>query len=304
MSRWGKIGVILLLLGLVSALHFSTATTDPALHAWHLFFRKLYFLPIVVAAVWFGLGGALLAATLAVAVYALHVQLNWPQAPMEQMNQFGEMLSFGLLAAVAGALASLERRNRELAQREKIRTVVAALTETLAARDPATRDHCRRVARLAEKFAAQLGLSREDRSDIFLAGMLHDIGKIGIRDDILLKPASLTPEERRKIMDHPRMAEQILAPVGFPQVIRYVATHHENVDGSGYPLGLSGESIPLGGRILAIADTYDALTSKRPYHQPLADHDKVSAILNGMSGSKLDHALVEKFLTWRGPGRR
>lgn len=154
------------------------------------------------------------------------------------------------------------------------------------------------MARLAEGFAAHLGLAAEERRDIYLAGMLHDIGKIGIRDDILLKPDSLTGEERLKIMEHPGIAEHILAPIGFRKVVSYVAAHHENVDGSGYPQGLAGMDIPLGGRILAVVDTYDALTSNRPYHQALDDDGEVGEVLDALADKKLDRKLLEKFRAW------
>lgn len=297
-TRPSKVLLILLLLVLVSSLHFFTGTLDPDLHAWHLFFRKLYFIPIIAAAAWFSLRGACLTGLAAIAVYAIHVKLNWPQDPMEQMDQLGEMASFAVLAVVSGKLVSMERKVREQAQREKIRTVVAALTEALAARDPETGEHCRRVAEQAEKFAIYLGLPAEDCRDLYLAGLLHDVGKIGIRDDILLKPGSLNDDERQKIMAHPRIAEHILTPVGFHKVVDYVATHHENVDGSGYPDGLSGEDIPYCGRILAIVDTYDALLSNRSYHHALENVAELRQIMESMAGKKIDKILLEQFWLW------
>lgn len=126
--RFRQFAATLFLLGFVSMLHFLTGTLDPTLHAWHIFFRKLYFLPIFTAAIWFGIFGGLVTACGAVAVYSLHVWLNWPQAPMEQMNQVGEMASFLLLGAASGALASLEHRTRDRAQKEKVRVTVAALS--------------------------------------------------------------------------------------------------------------------------------------------------------------------------------
>lgn len=297
--KYTRVGLVLLMLVMVSLLHFLTGTLDHDLHAWHLFFRKLFFIPIIAAAVWFGLSGALLTALGAIFIFSLHVWLDWLPIPMERMDQLGEMVSFLVLAAAAGVLASLEQRTRERAQKNKVRAVVAALSETLAARDPATRDHCQRVARQAEGFAAYLGLPDEERRDIFLAGVLHDIGKVGIPDDILLKPDSLTEEERRKIMEHPGIAEHILAAVGFDNVVSYVATHHENIDSSGYPLGLTGQEIPLGGKVLALVDTYDALLSKRPYHQALNSDGEIKKIMDTLAGHKLDQELLDKFWAWK-----
>jgi HD-GYP domain-containing protein (c-di-GMP phosphodiesterase class II) len=294
--------MVLLGLILVSVLHFLTRTGDPALHVWHIFFRKLYFLPIIAGAVWFGFRGALASAVFAIGFYVLYLLFDWPRFHVERMNQVGEMASFLVIAGVGGALVELEHRTkargeamRRNAERDRIATTVASLSETLGARDPATRDHSRRVAELASGFARFMGLSQEEIRDLYLAGILHDIGKIGIRDDVLLKPSALNPEERKKIMEHPRIAEKILAPVGFSTVIRYVGVHHENWDGSGYPAGLCGEAIPLPGRILAIADTYDALRYNRPYHQGLAPNGRIMEIMSGMAGTKLDGEVLKRF---------
>ncbi len=289
-----------LLLG-VSLLHFSTATVGHWAHAGHVFFRKLYFIPIVAGAIWFGPVGATAVATVSVGIYALHVWLNWMPGTPERIDQIGEMGSFLVLAAVAGVLVMLERRAehraervRRNSERQRVGTAVAALAETLGARDPTTLAHSRRVAALAAAFGRHLDLSAADVRSLYLAGIVHDIGKIGVRDDVLLKPETLTDEERAMIMEHPRIAEKILAPVGFEKVVRYAAVHHENVDGTGYPEGLRGGQIPLPGRVLAIADTYDALTSERPYKPPL-DAGEVRRAMDAMAGTKLDSRLLRAF---------
>jgi len=297
-QRSKRIGGILLALAAVSALHFLSSTSGTGAHLWHIFLARLYFLPIVAAAVWFGFGAALATAVAAGILYALHSWANWPDA-MLRMEQAGELASFLILAAVAGALSSWERRSRERARRaeqERIGTAVAALTETLAARDPETGEHSKRVAVLAEKFGAFLGLPPIQTRSLYLAGLLHDIGKIGIRDDVLLKAGSLSAEEQRQIREHPGIARKILAPVGFAEVVDTIAAHHENLDGSGYPEGLRGGQIPVGGRVLSIVDTYDALRSSRPYREPLSDSE-VRLAMTGMAGSKLDPELLEAF--WR-----
>lgn len=168
-TGWQKCLMVLLGLILVSVLHFLTRTGDPALHAWHIFFRKLYFLPIVAGALWFGLRGALTTAVTAIGFYALHLLFDWPRFHLERMNQVGEMASFLVFAAVAGALVELERRTkaraeaiRRNAERKRIATAVASLSETLGARDPATRDHSRRVAELASGFVRSALSKRKD----------------------------------------------------------------------------------------------------------------------------------------------
>lgn len=293
---------LLLALAAISVLHFLSATSGTGAHLWHIFLTRLYFLPIVAAAVWFGLGAALAIAAIAGIVYALHGWADWPDA-MIRMEQAGELASFLMLALVAGVLSAWERRARERAreteqraERERIETSVAALTETLTARDPETGEHSKRVAVLSEKFGAFLGLPPRQVRSLYLAGLLHDVGKIGIRDDILLKEGNLSVEEQRRIREHPEIALKILAPVGFTEVVDAIVAHHENLDGSGYPAGLRGEEIPRGARVLSIIDAYDALRSSRPYKEPLADSE-VRLIMTAMAGSKLDPGLLEEF--WR-----
>jgi putative nucleotidyltransferase with HDIG domain len=292
---------VALCFGAVLLLHFLTTTEGHWAHSLHVLFRKFYFLPILMSALWFGMRGALLAAAASVSSYTLHIWLSWGPDPFERIDQVGEMVSFVVLAVVAGALVTGERRaqlraerTRRTAERHKIGTAVAALAETLGARDPETLAHSRRVAHLAQQFATFLGRGRREAHSLYLAGIVHDIGKIGVRDDVLLKPDTLTPAEREMIMQHPKIAEQILAPVGFQQVVRYAAVHHENMDGSGYPEGLKGKEIPVPGRILAIADTYDALRAERPY-KPSQTDAQVREMLQTLAGTKLDTALLQEF---------
>ncbi len=298
-----KVAAIVVTVAAVSALHFATVTEGTTAHIVHVFFRKLYYIPIVAGALWFEFRGALGVAGAAIAVYSVHLLKDWNIVRTETVNQLGEMGSFVLLALVAGSLVRLERRARlrledlrKNSERKRITTAVAALSQTLAARDAETREHSRRVAELAHRFAESLALTAQQSHDIYLAGLLHDIGKIGIRDDILLKRDVLTDDEYRIVQRHPTIAEEILGPVGFEEVVRAVASHHEHPDGTGYPQGLRGDEIPLLARVLAIADTYDALRSSRPYKDPFTEQH-VRRIMNEMAGTQLDDSLLEKFWT-------
>ena len=145
-----------------------------------------------------------------------------------------------------------------------------ALVNALEAKDPYLRGHSARVADLSAGVAAQLGCDDELIEAVRTAGRLHDIGKIGIREEILNKQGPLTDEEYEHVKQHVLVGSQILAPlVHLEEVITYVRSHHERWDGFGYPDRLSGEQIPLGGRVIAAAEIYDALTTSRPYQEKM-----------------------------------
>ena len=178
-----------------------------------------------------------------------------------------------------------------------IGTAVASLLEAVGAKDPYTRSHSRRVSRYAEAIAGGLGLSPHDQGEVALAGELHDVGKIGVPDELLHKTGPLTREERCRVLDHTVIGERILAPllVDRPAVLAAVRWHHERMDGSGYPDGLRGQSIPLIPRILAVADAFDAMTSARPYRPPLP-RNVALAELRREVGAQFDPDCVRVFL--------
>ena len=127
------------------------------------------------------------------------------------------------------------------------------------------------MASYAVQIAEEMGLSKEVIEDLRIAGILHDIGKIGISDRILLKKGPLTKEEYEEIKKHPAISNKILYPIGLSdRILRAIAFHHERYDGRGYPFGLSNESIGLEPQIIAVADAFDAMTSRRPYREPLS----------------------------------
>ncbi|HEY6089559.1 MAG TPA: HD domain-containing phosphohydrolase [Gemmatimonadaceae bacterium] len=179
-------------------------------------------------------------------------------------------------------------RTAELEQeKESLRLMSVSIAETLInameAKDLYLRGHSQRVAELAGQLAEEIGLDETTREDLRVAGRLHDVGKIGIREDILNKPGRLTPEEFEHVKQHVKIGLDILAPLfHIKKPLEYVEHHHERWDGAGYPQGLKGEAIPMGARILCAADTFDALTSMRAYREPLEplaalDHLRVDA---------------------------
>ncbi len=169
---------------------------------------------------------------------------------------------------VAARTIALE--NEKEALRALTVSVADSLINAMEAKDVYLRGHSHRVAELGAAIAEELGLSAARVDVVRLAGRLHDVGKIGIREEVLNKPARLTEEEFAHVKDHVRIGVDILAPLQhLGDVIGFVQDHHEHWDGGGYPRGMAGDAITIGGRILTAADAFDALTSKRAYRDPL-----------------------------------
>lgn len=171
------------------------------------------------------------------------------------------------------------QRTEELErEKEALRDLTVSVAETLInameVKDVYLRGHSQRVAELGASIAEELGMSPDAVEQVRLAGRLHDVGKIGTREAVLNKPGSLTAEEFEHVKEHVRIGMEILAPLRhLGQALAYVQDHHEHWDGSGYPRGLATTEISIGGRILAAADAFDALTSKRAYRAPLEPLD-------------------------------
>jgi hypothetical protein len=186
-------------------------------------------------------------------------------------------------------------RLREQEQRAFFATL-EALSSTLDAKDSYTRGHSERVAHLAVCIAEQMRLERVDLERLEIAGRLHDVGKIGVPEAVLLKPGGLTDDEFELIKRHPTIGYEILRGVpGVEPMLPAVLHHHERWDGRGYPAGLAGENIPLDARIMAVADTFDAMSSKRSYRDSLP-RDVVCEEIARSRGSQLDADVVDAFL--------
>ncbi|MEK7294642.1 MAG: HD-GYP domain-containing protein [Nitrospirota bacterium] len=173
------------------------------------------------------------------------------------------------------------------------------LAQASDAADPYLKGHGIRTARYAVPLGYTAGLSAGDLSDLCLASLLHDIGRLTLPKAILEKDGPLSDEEYALMQSHPRAGAELLAPI--PALHRpalWIAHHHERWDGFGYPYGLRGELIPLGARILAVADTFDALTSPQPYRPALAG-ELATRLLRELAGSQLDPCLVDTFLGLR-----
>jgi putative nucleotidyltransferase with HDIG domain len=186
------------------------------------------------------------------------------------------------------------------AQAKRIRVsflgAITALAYALEAKDEYTSGHSQRVAEVSVATARELGLPWDSIEKIRLAGLIHDIGKIGMRESILNKPSGLTEEESQHIKYHPEIGEHILNPiVDDKEILMIVRHHHERCDGTGYPDRLSGEQIPLGARILAVADSYDAMTSERPYRKAMSVETACAEVERG-KGTQFDPSVADAFL--------
>jgi putative nucleotidyltransferase with HDIG domain len=183
-------------------------------------------------------------------------------------------------------------------------SVVRALTSAIDAKDPYTCGHSDRVARLSVAIARQLGCDKDDLNTIYLSGLLHDIGKIGIDDNVLRKPGPLTPEEFEHIKTHPDLGCRILDGVKqLDKVLPVVRHHHEAWNGKGYPVGLTAEECPFLARVVAVADSIDAMSSDRPYRKGMSD-EKLDSILRDGAGKQWDPAVVEAAFEVRDELRR
>jgi len=217
-----------------------------------------------------------------------------------EMQLESRHLNQWLKEEVTTRTAELHRQQHRL---ERISTAtLEALVNALEAKDPYLRGHSARVADLSANVATEMGLNEEDVERVRMAGRLHDLGKIGTRDAVVSKEGPLTPEEFEHVKQHVIIGAQILAPlVHLGEVVSMVRSHHERFDGTGYPDGLRGEDIPIGGRIIAAAEVYDALTQSRPYQEMMTPEQAVERMTD-FSGTVLDTQVYEALV--RIVGRR
>jgi hypothetical protein len=211
---------------------------------------------------------------------------------------FSELLAWGFVRRWRSerAIRSTSRQLRDgSAEPEARGRLVGQLGRSLEAHDPYTLGHSRRVARHAEMVARKLGLPDEQTATVKAAAAVHDVGKLGVPESILRKPDKLNEEEFAQVQEHAAVGAALVAGVGDGQLSEIVRSHHERLDGSGYPAHLEGEQIPVGARIIAVVDTFDAITSARPY-RPARSHSQAIGVLRQDAGSKFDPAVVEAFM--------
>jgi putative two-component system response regulator len=197
-----------------------------------------------------------------------------------------------LLARVR-SLLKLKLRTDEL---ERAELVLFSLARSIEGKDPYTHGHCERLADYSARLGEQLGLPEEQLTALRRGGVVHDIGKIAVPDAILLKPGKLSEEEWKLMREHPVVGERICAPLkSFRSVLPIIRHHHEKYDGSGYPDGLRGQSIPITARVLQIVDVYDALTTERPYKRAFSSIEALQTMKEEVARGWWDPDIFNQF---------
>jgi putative two-component system response regulator len=200
---------------------------------------------------------------------------------------------YGLLRARLRTQLRIKRLTDQL---ESTEIVIFSMARWVEVKDPYTEGHLRRIAGFSAQIAETLGLGADHVRTIRYAGILHDIGKIGVRESILRKPGPLDPEEQAELRRHAEHGASIVAPMRFASAVApIIFAHHEHWDGRGYPRGIAGEAIPIGARIIAVVDAWDAMTTDRPY-RPALDEAEALRRLRAGSGSQWDPRVVDTFL--------
>ena len=222
---------------------------------------------------------------------------------IKRLNQVSREQNLRLQDMNRNLEGKVRERTKQLAEKhQELRIAyvqtIRALAEAVDAKDAYTRGHSERVGVYSSKMGREIGLPKEVIERVYISGLLHDVGKIGVRDAVITKPDRLTPEEYEEIKAHPEIGARILQPVAFlSDVVSCVRHHHEWYDGCerGYPDRLAGDTIPLPSRIIIVADTVEAMTSDRPYRKRL-DLDAVMRELVKYSGSQFDPRCVDVML--------
>lgn len=290
--RWMITGVLLFA---VAATHWLVPRDDMSYHILHVVMRKALLLPVILAAIWFNLPGAIVTAFTASLLYIPHIVWQWSGQTHENVNQVGEIATVWIVAIVCGWLVSMEKN----AMREKANAnegALLALIGTLDARKQKRKYHSMRVYAYASRLARELGLSRDDMEVLAQASVLHDLGMISVPDHVLLKPGPLTGDEWKLIHKHPSIGFRIVRRVpAFGRMAEVVHAHHEQFDGSGYPRRLAAQDIPFLARVFSVADAFDAITTDRRYGSALP-LSEASQVVANESGRQFDPHVVQAFM--------
>ena len=213
-----------------------------------------------------------------------------PKVPTIRVTNCIELVR--LQENLEGEVEKKDRENKKLSLH-----VIRTIADALDAKDPYTNGHSGRVAEYAREIAARFGYSKERQDKVYITGLLHDVGKIGVPDAIIQKPGKLTEKEYAVIKTHPEQGARILGNISeMPELVTGARWHHERYDGMGYPDRLAGENIPEEARIIAVADAYDAMSSKRSYRDPIPQDKIRQEIVNGC-GTQFDPKFAKIMLS-------
>jgi putative nucleotidyltransferase with HDIG domain len=243
---------------------------------------------------------ALMSMACAVALSLLAASVGsayWMRRPESRNLVFGDLMVWGWLRRMRAEKRlseASELLGEEGLDSERHIEVLTRLASSLEARDPYTFGHSKRVTRYSEMIAERMGLSEAEVAKVRTAASVHDVGKINTPRTILMKPGQLTEAEFAVIQRHASEGAAMVAGIGDEDITAMVLNHHERLDGSGYPQGVTGDDLPIGSRIIAVADTFDAMTSSRPY-RPARPHKRALEILSEEAGTKLDARAVAAF---------
>lgn len=286
--------VLLFIITLISFVFYLTSRGD--ITQFHIY-SKLFYLAIIIASLQYNLRIAILIPTLISIGELLYIYLSDKVDILALVFIFSIPMYYFTSLIVAYAkfqTITLRRLINEINQ--SYEDMESALIKALEAKDLYTQGHSERVCRLVSQIISKMVLEEDEKKEILRAAKLHDIGKIGIKDEILNKPGRLTEEEFAQIMDHPIIGYEIIKKIkNMENIAKIIRHHHERYDGNGYPDGLKGEEIPLGSRIIAVADSFDAMISKRSYRDAFTVAQAVKEIKQN-SGKQFDPQVVSSFM--------
>lgn len=274
-------------------------------------FAHFFYVPVLLAAYWFGASGAV---ATGVVCGLLAGPLMPPDALSATQQSTEAWLTRMAFLVSIGAIASLLMRQRDEQQDrsdaahlelyEAYGSTLKMFASLVAQRDEQTAHHCERVAHNSVILGKAIGMSKRDLRELHWAGILHDLGKISTPAHILLKPGKLTEVEYAEIRKHAEVGAQLLCSISkrFEAIAEGVRSHHERWDGTGYPNCISGDDIPLSGRIIHIVDVFEAITSKRPYRDPMHAAEALEVVRRG-AGTDFDPELATTFVELYSQGR-
>ncbi len=256
---------------------------------------KLFLFPILLSSAWFGVPGAMATTSIVTGINGGYILLEWPGETAVQVGRMGEIGVFWLVGALAASFFEQQKRYvRELEEANE--NTLVALALALDVREHDTALHSHRVADYTQRLARELGIADPAAlATIRKGALLHDIGKIGIPDRVLLKKGPLSGDEWAVMRTHPEVGYGMIREIrALRHPAEIVRAHHERYDGTGYPMGLRGTEIPLGARLFAVIDVYDALTTMRSYHDPKT-HTRALEIVREGARTHFDPAVVAAF---------